>query len=363
MTDLRESEWEECLVEARPDPELSREMRRIFGVAPPGLEFLAPCPWLARWGATVNLTDRTLVHIPLDLFELIFMAVSQDNSCRYCYGGRETLLRILGFDQERIRRLEEVFFASDLDDRDLRALDFAKRVSHSNPLPTDADKQSLRDVGYEEEAIRELVFAAAAVTANNRTATFVAMPPEKVEGFSERWYVRLARPLIAARLRSRRELGVRTWLSADEKTGPFSDIVLALDGLPAAPSLRHLIDSAWESTILSHRTKALIFAVIARGLGCQRSENEARRLLADEGLSEEKSEECLAHLGSSDLSAVENAIAPFARETIRYRTVQIQRRARTLREKLSLEEFLETVGMVALANLVCRLGVVIDSSP
>ena len=122
MTDVRESEWEECLVEARPDPELSRELRRIFGVAPPGLEFLTPCPWLARWSATVNLTARTLVHIPLDLFELIFMAVSQDNSCRFCYGGRETLLRILGFDQERIRRLEEVFFSSDLGGRDLRAL-------------------------------------------------------------------------------------------------------------------------------------------------------------------------------------------------------------------------------------------------
>jgi AhpD family alkylhydroperoxidase len=338
-------------------------LRRILGVTPPGLEYLTPCPWLARWIATVNLTDRTLVHIPLDLFDLIFMAVSQDNSCRYCYGGRETLLRILGFDRERIRRLEEVFFASDLDERDLRALDFAKRVSHSNPLPTDADKQALRDVGYQEEAIRELVFAAAAVTANNRVATFVAMPPDEVEGFADRWYVRLARPLIRARLRSRRNRGVRTSLSAEEKTGPFSDIVIALDGLPVARSLRHLIDSAWESTILTRRTKALIFAVIARGLGCQRSEAEARRLLADEGLSEEKSEECLANLGSLDLSAIENAIAPFARETIRYRTEQIQRRARSLRAKLSLEEFLETVGMVALANLVCRLGVVIDDTP
>ena len=363
MTEIREIEWEECLVEARPDPELSRELRRALGTPQPALEYLTSCPWLARWGATVNLTHRTLVHTSLDLFELIFMAVSQDNSCRFCYGGRETLLRILGFDAARIRRLEEVFFASDLDERDLRALDFAKRVSHSNPLPTDADKQSLRDVGYGEEAIRELVFVAASVTASNRTATFIAMPPEKVESLSERWYVRLARPLIAARFRRFRELGERSWLSPEEKSGPFSDIVRALDGLPVARSLRHLIDNAWESTILSRRTKALIFAVVARGLGCQRSEQDARRLLADEGLSEEKSEECLAHLGSSDLSAIENAIAPFARETIRYRTVQIQRRARALRGKMNLDEFVEVVGLVALANLVCRLGVVIDDGP
>ncbi|MBW1885689.1 MAG: hypothetical protein JRJ58_19300, partial [Deltaproteobacteria bacterium] len=309
MTELREIEWGECLVEARPDPELSRELRRVLGTPQPGLEYLTSCPWLARWAVTLNLTNRTLVHTSLDLFELIFMAVSQDNSCRFCYGGRETLLRILGFKKERIRRLEELFFASDLDERDLRALAFAKRVSHSNPLPTDADKQSLREVGYDEEAIRELVFAAAAVTAANRTATFIALPPEKVESFSERWYIRLARPIIAARFRRFREPGERCWLSPEETSGPFSDIVLALDGLPAARGLRHLIDSAWESTILTRRTKALIFAVVARGLGCQRSERDARRLLADEGLSEEKSGECLAHLGSSDLSAIENAIA------------------------------------------------------
>ncbi|MBW2391595.1 MAG: hypothetical protein JRG89_24645 [Deltaproteobacteria bacterium] len=81
------------------------------------------------------------------------------------------------------------------------------------------------------------------------------------------------------------------------------------------------------------------------------------------GLGEDKSEECLAHLGSSDLSAIENAIAPFARETIRYDTVRIQRRARALREKMNLDEFLEVVGLAALANLVCRLGVVIDDGP
>jgi AhpD family alkylhydroperoxidase len=363
MTDVREMEWAECLVEARPDPELSRELRRALGFPQPGLEYLTSCPWMARWGATINLNHRTLVHTSPDLFDLIFMAVSQDNSCRFCYGGRETFLRIMGFGAERIRQLEETFFASDLDERDLRAIDFAKRVSHANPLPTDADKQSLRDVGYDEEAIRELVFAAASVTAANRTATLIALPPEKVEGLSERWYIRLARPLLAARLRSLREPGERSLLSAEEKIGPFSDIVLALDGLPVARSLRHLIDSAWESTILPRRTKALIFAVIARGLGCQRSEQEARRLLADEGLCQEKSEECLTHLGSSDLSAIENAIAPFARETIRYRTVQIQRRARTLRGELSLDEFVEVVGLVALANLVCRLGVMIDDGP
>ena len=73
-----------------------------------------------------------------------------------------------------------------------------------------------------------------------------------------------------------------------------------------------------------------------------------------------KAQEFLAHLGSPDLEPIENAIAPFARETIRYRTVQIQRRARALREQLSLEEFVETVGMVTLANLVCRLGVVLN---
>jgi hypothetical protein len=47
---------------------------------------------------------------------------------------------------------------------------------------------------------------------------------------------------------------------------------------------------------------------------------------------------------------------PFARETIRYRVEDIQRRAAKLKESLSDAQFIELVGLVSLANSTCRLS-------
>ena len=67
----------------------------------------------------------------------------------------------------------------------------------------------------------------------------------------------------------------------------------------------------------------------------------------------------LTHLGSPELDPIEAAVVPFARETVRYRPEDIQRRARDLRAMLTEEEFLELVGVLALANGTCRLSLVL----
>ena len=99
--------------------------------------------------------------------------------------------------------------------------------------------------------------------------------------------------------------------------------------------------------------------MVARGLGCLISEREATRLLALEGVETDAIDATLAHLASPLLDPVEAAIVPFARETIWYRPAQIQRRARALCAQLSREQFLELVGIVALANAVCRMNAVV----
>jgi alkylhydroperoxidase family enzyme len=143
------------------------------------------------------------------------------------------------------------------------------------------------------------------------------------------------------------------------KTGPFAYVALELDGLPVARISRQILDSAWRSPILTQRAKALVFAVVARGIGSKRSEDEAKRLLAPLGLDEGQVDEILSHLASPKLDPIEAAIVPYARETIRYRPADIQRRGRKLREQLSVEQFLELVGVVGLANATCRLSLVL----
>jgi hypothetical protein len=71
-------------------------------------------------------------------------------------------------------------------------------------------------------------------------------------------------------------------------------------------------------------------------------------------------EETLAHLGSGSLDALETVIVPFARETIRYRPVQVQRRARDLSGSLDDAQLVELIGVTALANAVCRLSLAVE---
>jgi alkylhydroperoxidase family enzyme len=123
--------------------------------------------------------------------------------------------------------------------------------------------------------------------------------------------------------------------------------------------LRKILDEAWASQHLSPRTKALIFAVVARGLGCSHAEREAFRLLAADGLAASEVEEILAHLASPELDPAEALIVPYARETIWYEPASVQRRGRELQKHLTTPVFLEVIGIASLANMVSRLGIVL----
>ena len=195
-----------------------------------------------------------------------------------------------------------------------------------------------------------LFFLTAAVLTSAACATFSPTPMDDV-GFKDR-----------AQTQSKNGISVTiAVLSAEEKDGPFAAEVVALDGLPGGRKLRQILDDAWSSPILSRRAKALTFAVVARGLGAERVEGEALDLLAAEGFDRNAAEEVLAHLASPALDAVESALVPFVRETLWYQPAPLQRRARQLLDELNEAELLETIGLAAFANAVCRLSVAIDA--
>jgi AhpD family alkylhydroperoxidase len=355
-------EWGESFLEPRRDSELEREVREavgrpLFTGIRSAVRLLAPCPWLARGLGTANHHNGKLVmHVEDDLADLVFLVVSQDNSCRYCYQGQRTLLRVMGFDEQRIRAVEDASLEADTAEQ--LALDFARRISRANPPPSAADWDALRAAGFSGDAIKELVSLATYTVAANRTTTLAAMPLANVEGLDNLFF-RLLRPAFAWAIRRGSTRGQATFLPPELKEGPFAYAALPLDGLPVALVERQRVEDAWTSPILTQRAKALIFAVIARGLGSQKAEAEARRLLAPLGLDDGEVDEILAHLSSSKLDAIESMVVPFARETIRVRPADIQRRARELREQLSVEQFLEVVGVVAVANSTCRLSLVL----
>ena len=77
---------------------------------------------------------------------------------------------------------------------------------------------------------------------------------------------------------SKHAAGEPTPFSAAERQGPFARIVNGFDGLPLGWSLRTILDEAWDFDAIPRRTKALVAAVIARGLGDRLVLSEARAL-------------------------------------------------------------------------------------
>jgi alkylhydroperoxidase family enzyme len=358
MASMREIEWEPCLLEQRRDDALDRRARATLGRGAGPLTYFAALPWLANVAVDFQACLLTVVHIEHDLADLVSLAVSQDNSCRYCFAVTRTFLILLGYPPRRIAHLEQQLLTSEFSDKERAAIDFARRLSRSNPLLEPAARDALGRAGFTEPAIRELTGLVGVNVFYNRLSTLPALPPETMEALPDRWRTRLLRPVLGRVVRRYRFRGAPVALTDAQRQGPFADVVAGFDGLQIGGVLHGALAAAWASPVLPVRTKALMFAVVARALGCTHTEHEARRLARAAGVADADAEQALAHLDSPALDDIERMLLPFARETVWYQPAAIQRRARELRESIGSERFLEVVAVAALANAVCRLGFV-----
>src|SRR5439155_25134888 len=110
---IADMEWEESLLAPTPVPaDLEADVRRQFGIVPGWLARVAPTPWLARAWAT--MVTKPVAHLPPALWDLVALVVSQDNSCRYCFGAQRAVLRLLGYREAYIARLERDFLVAEL---------------------------------------------------------------------------------------------------------------------------------------------------------------------------------------------------------------------------------------------------------
>ncbi len=360
MPAIREIEWEPCLLERQPCPELEQRFQRETGRPGRMMQYFEGCPWLADAMVRFSVQVTTHVYIDADLADQVGLVVSQDNSCRFCFGMQRAFLRVLGMSEARIARLEQDHLTGDFTPRERAALDFARRISRSRPLVRAEDTRALVEQGFSGAQIRELAAMTAVHLFFNRVSTLGALPPQAMEHFPDRWWVRLARPLIAFRFRHMRRLGKTAALTPAERSGACAPIVNALDGLPLAADLHAVLEAMWQSSPLPGRSVSLIFAVVARALGSTHCESEARRQLAGHGLGEDEVDQVLAHLSSPRLSEQESVLVPFARETVWYQPAQIQRRCADIQQRVGKPAFLHFLGIVSLVNAICRIGFVVD---
>jgi alkylhydroperoxidase family enzyme len=349
-------EWGDCVLPltAAP-PALVAQVRKAVGGVPDWLGRLGRSPWIT--GFACEMLANPFAYISPALVDLVALVVSQDNSCRYCYGVQRAVLKIQGYRDDYIDRLLRDFHLADLAPADRAALDLARRISRADPRPGRREFEAVTTAGLGREAAAEVAAMAAASIFMNRVSTLLALPPESLEKVVEKPFFRLLRPLMAWKMRGKR----RAPEPPPPNAGPGARIVAALGDSPVAGVFRRSIDGAWASTVLPRRTKALMLAVIAKALGCAHAEGEARVVLGREGVGPGDVDQILTTLGSPRLDARESRLVPFARETVRYQPAAIQRRLRAVTEGFSADEILETAGVVAHANAVCRLSVVVDA--
>jgi len=349
-------EWEVCSLEPVRNRAGERTLRAALGMVPPSARYFLDSPWVTR--AYANLAGMPVHQLSPDLTEMITLVVSQDNACRYCYTATRSIMKILGFPESQIRRLEENFLAADLSPADTAALDFARRVSRAAPLASAADAQPLLAAGYSIAAVKEVAVFASNSVFFNRLSTLPALPPHQMD-IAERWYIRLLRPFIASRMRTPR-VTQPAILQPEQREGVFADFTNALDGLPTASRLRAVLDEAWRPSALSPRLKALVFAIVARGITCAPAEREAVRLLVADGMTPAEIEQALAHLSGPGVDPLQESALTLARESIWYRPAELQRHARAVGAQCTRQQFIELIGITALANTVCRLSVALD---
>jgi uncharacterized peroxidase-related enzyme len=350
-------DWGACLLPpGAVPPAMAAEVKHELGAVPGWLPRLACLPWVVR--AFAKTAAKPFAYAPPGLSELIGLVVSQDNSCRYCFGVQRVLMRVFGYSEAYLAKLERDFHIADLSPMQRAALDYARKISRANPRPRRGEYEELERAGLSRPAIAEVAFAAAAGAFMNRVATLLALPVEaELESLPKSPLFRAMRPMMAWRMRPK----PRRPEPVARNEGPGAALVAALGDSPSAGLLRRMLDDAWDSPVLPRRTKALMFAVIAKALECMRCEEEARGELVAAGLDAATIDGVLANLGSPALDAREALLVPFGRETVRYQTQSIQRRVREVTAGMSPAETIEVVAVAALANAICRLSVLLDA--
>ena len=359
---LEQVPWESCLLTPTRDDAMESYARAKMGMPLPMIRYFSPLPWLSHAMVDLHPEYGLLMSLELELNDLIQLVVSQENSCRFCYAAVRAMLRIQGMSEERIRTVEGSLTRADVSPREAAALAFARALTRSTPAAASAAKQALLDTGVSVSEMKEIAFVASVINFTNRAATTPAIPPYSIEEMPRKLHFRFLRPFIARMLRKARTRGQATPLDG-ALSYPFAGLVESFAGSPIAPALAKALAEMWASPVLSRRCKLLMFAVIARGLSCGACGNEAARALMKEGFSEDALANVLTHLDAPELDPIERLLVPFARETIWYEPAPLQRRARALRDQLTPTQFLEAIGVVSLANGLCRLGAIVADHP
>ncbi len=356
---LNEIAWGQSILPSVSDPAWEREVKRRVGHVNEIDRRVAPSPWLREICAST--ASYRPVAMPKNLFNIGTFVTAQENSCRYCYGANRAHMKILGYSESFISRIERDANLAELDDKGRAFIAFCRSLARSRPRPMKSDFQALVALGFAPLAVAEMTMQIALSCFYNRIGLLSACPSEHdFERMTEGLRGRLMGPVVRLVLSLHRHSQPPLLDAATLSAGAFGPVVATLDGLPGASIFKAALDGAFASTVLPKSTKALMFAVVARTLGCRTSESEARKLLVAEGFSEVEIEAALTTLRCARLTQADESLLSWARDTVYYQIGTIQRQTATLAAGIGGAKILEAIGVAALANAVVRLAMLLE---
>ena len=355
---LDEIEWGQAILPRVSDPTWEVEVKRRAGQVSEVDRRVASSPWVRE--VCVSMTAYRPVAMPQRLFNIGALVTAQENSCRYCYGANRAYMKILGYSESFISRIERDATFAELDEKERAFISFCRNLARSRPRPVKADYEALVALGFAPLAVTEMAMMIALGCYYNRIGILIACPPEHAfERVANSFLGRLMGPLMRM-VMSMRQPAQPTTLDAETLAeGPFGTIVATLAGLPGATIFKTALDSAFASAVLPRSVKALMFAVVARTLGCCTSEIEARKLLAVD-LSDDEIDSALLTLRSPRLSQRDALLLPWVRNTVYYQTAMVQKQTATLAAEIGDAAILEAIGVAALANATVRLAMLLE---
>ena len=111
--------------------------------------------------------------------EMIAVVVSSINRCFYCLTAHGAAVRELSGDPVLGEQLVMNYKAADIAPRQHAMLDFAALLTTASATVEEADRQTLRDHGFNDRDIWDITSVAAFFNMTNRVASGTAMVPNK----------------------------------------------------------------------------------------------------------------------------------------------------------------------------------------
>ncbi len=109
--------------------------------------------------------------------EMIAVVVSSINRCFYCLVAHGAAVRVLSGDPKLGEALVMNYRVADLDGRQRAMLDFAAKMTTASATIEEADRQSLRKVGFTDNDIWDIANVAGFFNMTNRVASATDMRP------------------------------------------------------------------------------------------------------------------------------------------------------------------------------------------